>query len=456
MQGTQPRALLIQPPVYDFAFFDLFSKPFALERIAAALYKGGYYIDFVNALDYSDPASIHALKAPKRNSNGTGKIFRTPLTTPPALKEHIQTPQSRRFARYGVLPETFEHQIGRSRPDIIFISSGMTYWYPGVIEAAETAARLHPGIPMICGGIYASLLPEHCSRNTGAEVCGGPLSTEGLNRLLSAHHLPGVPGSGSLPSGSEHPLTTDKAGVLRLNEGCPCSCDYCASSRLSPAPGFIPGSYQEAFRSFAALHRRGVRHFAFYDDALLMHKTEVLEPFLSEVIESGLTASFYTPNAVHLNQIDLPGAMLMKKAGFREIRLGYESSSDMFHDSHGRKYETRCFRESVGILKEAGFRRNETAVYILAGLPEQDYREVLDSIEECRKAGVKIYIAEFSPVPGSPLWGRCIQQSRLPLDEEPLLQNNTFFAMEWSGFSHENLRNIKETAKAWNRSLAAR
>ncbi len=454
MQITQPRALLIQPPVFDFAFFDLFIKPFGLERIAAALSKGGYSINFVNALDYRDRESTEIHKKPKRNSNGTGKIFRTPVPTPHELERHLRTNPGRHFARYGVIPEVFQRLIKENRPDIIFIAGGMTYWYPGVVEAARAAEKYHPGVPLVCGGVYPGLLPDHCRQNTGAEVHPGPLTTEKLNNILAGYHLPGVPGTGALPAAAEHPLTEDISGVLRLNEGCPCSCDYCASSCLYPA--FTAGSPRNAFRNFHALHSRGVRHFAFYDDALLINKKEVLEPFLEEILESGLTASFYTPNAVHLNQIEHHTAGLMRKTGFREIRLGYESSSEIFHESHGKKYGQSRFMESVHILKATGFSATEIAVYILTGLPGQDHREVLESIEECRKAGVKIYIAEFSPVPGSPLWQHCLDTSRLPLNEEPLLQNNTFFPMAWKNFDQEHLRKLKQEVTIWNRSIAER
>ena len=451
MTSHTPGALLIHPPVYDFALYDLFLKPFGLQRIAAALTGGGYRVDLVNALDYTDPETAGILGLPRRRADGTGKFFRAPLPLPDALSAHISRPFMRRYGRYGILADVLKRRIARTRPDIIFIGTGMTYWYPGAAEAAALVREIHPGVPVVCGGTYASLLPDHCADQTGAMVHDGPLSTKELNTILTGYGLPEIPGCGPLPPASEHPLTSGSAAILRLNEGCPYSCEYCSSKSLSPE--FIQGDAGNAFDGFAELYRLGVRNFAFYDDALLIRKETVLQPFLRKVIDAGSTASFYTPNAVHLRQIDAETAELMQRAGFREVRLGYESSSEDFHNSYGRKYTPGSFAATVEILKESGFAPREIGVYILAGLPRQHRSEVEASVEECIQAGVKIYIAEFSPVPGSALWETCISESSLPLAEEPLLQNNTFFPMAWSGFSPEHMHRIKQKVKTWNAGL---
>ena len=327
----------------------------------------------------------------------------------------------------------------------------MTYWYPGVREAAELAASRYRDVPLVAGGNYATLLPDHCRSQTGAEIVAGSLDRPGLDAILRSRGLPESGGDGPLdPPSGRLPLWKE-AGVLRLNEGCPFSCEYCASGALSPC--FIPGDAEAAFALFDEMARGGLRNFAFYDDALLVKKEECLLPFLEKVIASGRRVSFYTPNAVHLDMLDIGTAHLMKQAGFREIRLGYESASQDFHDSYGRKYNEGGFAEAVGMLKRAGFESGEIGVYILAGLPGQEAGEVRSSIEDARKAGVRIFIAEYSPVPKSALWERCSAESRLPLAQEPLFHNNSFFPMEWEGFRRPDLDELKSEVREANRRL---
>ena len=96
--------------------------------------------------------------------------------------------------------------------------------------------------------------------------------------------------------------------------------------------------------------------------------------------KSGTEFSFYTPNAMHIRYIDEEVAHLMKSAGFRDIRLGFESESESFHAEHDSKYTEDGFFRAVRLLTEAGFSRKQIIVYILAGLPEQRACEVEDTI----------------------------------------------------------------------------
>ena len=334
MARTAPRALLINPPIYEFALYDLYLKPYGLFRIAATLKQAGYTVDYLNCLDYTPAAGR---KAPKRKPDGTGKFYRRPTETPRALTKAVGAPLPRRFARYGISPEETERRLATvPPPDIVFLATGMSYWYLGAVESAALVRKSFPGVPLVAGGVYASLLPEHCRAEVGADYVCGSLDKAALSRILSSEGLPALEGLGPLEAPETSPELWGEAAVLRLNEGCPYSCDYCSSRNLSLK--FRAGNIDRVFEQFEHLAAGGVRNFAFYDDALLAAKNESLHPFLKRVIASPYTVSFYTPNAVHLSLMDEVTASLMIRSGFREIRLGYESSSPEFHREHGQKY----------------------------------------------------------------------------------------------------------------------
>ena len=60
-------------------------------------------------------------------------------------------------------------------PRAILVTSLMTYWYPGVQETIQLLRSVFPEVPILLGGIYASLLPEHAQEHCGAnEVLVGP------------------------------------------------------------------------------------------------------------------------------------------------------------------------------------------------------------------------------------------------------------------------------------------
>ncbi|MCK5197457.1 MAG: B12-binding domain-containing radical SAM protein, partial [Spirochaetales bacterium] len=123
VKSTKPRLLLFQPPIYDFALYDLFLKPYGLLRLGRWFEESGYDIFFLNGLDYKESETNIVLGTPRRMPNGTGKFPRMRVPLPRGVKSE------RYFGRYGVLPEILRKKIKEVNPDLIFITSGMTYWY---------------------------------------------------------------------------------------------------------------------------------------------------------------------------------------------------------------------------------------------------------------------------------------------------------------------------------------
>jgi radical SAM superfamily enzyme YgiQ (UPF0313 family) len=340
----------------------------------------------------------------------------------------------------------------------------MTYWYEGLRETVRACRNLYPKTPVVAGGLYATLMPRHCGRVTGvhAVVAGGASSD--LAAALRRFGLPSPEGEYPDSPLSASPVWKE-AGVLRLNKGCPLRCDYCASRLFFPR--FEAGSARAAFDALNAFRRAGVGNFAFYDDALLVNKEEVFLPFLERVIdrygEAGARPSgaapegprFYLPNAVHIQSLDERTAGLMRKSGFQEIRMGFESSSAAFHEEHtpsGAKFRQEEFAARVRMLREAGFPASSLSVYILAGLPGQRAEEVEDSIHSAASHGLRVRLAEFSPVPASALWEKSVRLCRYPLEEEPLFHNNSLFPLEWEGFTRQDLHRLKSLAAQSRRS----
>ena len=50
----KPVALLINPPVYDFALYDLYLRPMGLAKIGRWLHDAGYRVEVVDALSFDD------------------------------------------------------------------------------------------------------------------------------------------------------------------------------------------------------------------------------------------------------------------------------------------------------------------------------------------------------------------------------------------------------------------
>jgi radical SAM superfamily enzyme YgiQ (UPF0313 family) len=403
------------------------------------LRQSGWDTVYINSLDPDEPRSLKKWGRVRRKHDGTGKIFRQPKTWPSHLESAV-----RRYSRYGICQDALKEKIASCDPQIILITTGMTYWYEGIKEIIELCRKIHGNTPIIAGGIYASLMEEHCKTVCQPDHVVKGEGT-GLIPLLTKYNLPAP----TLPL-SETVITNDpvwkKSGVIRLNKGCPMKCEYCASRLL--APQFQPGTPGETFNQVKKLHLEwGTQNFAFYDDALLVNKEISFIPFLEQIISWNRNLKFYLPNALHARFLDKNLLNLMHKAGFQEIRMGYESSSDEFHKKRDGKLTKEIFESTIDQIKQSDFPLENCAAYVLAGLPGQKWQEVDESVRKGSSYGIRCRIAQYSPVPGSTLWKESCQLSRLPLANEPLYHNSSFMAMEWEGFTKKDLERVKVLSK---------
>ncbi len=481
-KGDAPEVLLVQPPVYDFALYDLHFKPFGLMRMGKWFEDGGYRVRLVNGLDYKDSETLRLLGPVRRNPDGTGKFHRRSLSLSDPLpiraagggnpgggcegdeetegaaegfelfRRRFGKRTKRYISRYGMLPESFHGRIGKTKPDLVLVTSQMTYWYPGVREAVDTVKELFPDVPVAVGGVYASLLPGHCARTSGADAVIRGEDIASLKVLMEEHGLP-VP-SGEVPNVPLMlPGIWEDGGVLRLNRGCPFRCPYCASARIEPV--FRRGDAEEVWSTALEMNGRyGTCNFAFYDDALLMDKGEVFLPFLEKAAQSEREFSFYLPNAVHIRYIDNETARLMSRAGCKEVRLGYETADETSAASTA-KYRPMDVPKAVEILRRAGYTPERIILYILAGLPGQRAEEVEGTLENASRLGVSLSISEYSPVPGTSLWNKSVSMSAYPIKDEPLFQNNTIFPHEWDRFTRAEMERLKGEARRHNKKYRA-
>ena len=157
-----PPLLLINPWIDDFAAYDFFARPLGLLYLAGVLAARGYEIHLIDCL-----GGLRLRPSPF----GAGRYPKEILPAPPALQG-----VSRRYGRYGIPGSAFREQLARvPAPAAILVTSLMTYWYPGVNAAIRLAREHFPQTPVILGGIYATLCPEHARRHSGADlVVTGP------------------------------------------------------------------------------------------------------------------------------------------------------------------------------------------------------------------------------------------------------------------------------------------
>ena len=421
LAGLKGVAVLgINPLVYDFAWFDLWSKPAGLLSILQNLRRSGNNIHLIDCLYESRIKPV---------SFGRWKTERTIVDKPEPYRD-----VPRRCYRFGLNRAEFRKRLASCpKPDVILVTSAMTYWYMGVYEAIETAKEIFPSAFVILGGAYACLCPEHASLS-GADF----VQTEPLNSLYETIALDLY----------EQP----SYGVLITSWGCPMSCSYCASSKLWPI--FAQRGPEDVFKDLAnQMSIRTVTDMAFYDDALLLNKEKLFYPLCKHIRERYPDLRLHTPNGMHVAQLDGECCETLFRTGFRTIRLSLEGTDEFTAQASSGKTGEGGYERAVESLLRAGYGRENIETYILVGLPGQNVEDVRKSIEAVLNLGGRPKLTEFSPIPGTPLFEEALLLTP-EIAKEPLLQNNTTYAPYVAKtVSPVELQELKDFIRSNNTSL---
>jgi radical SAM superfamily enzyme YgiQ (UPF0313 family) len=441
------RILLINPWICDFAAYDFWIKPIGLLYIGALLKKNGYDIELIDCLNPLNPGLINAdkLKITRRKHPGHGKYPKEAITKPTPLTGIPMT-----YYRYGISPALFRQSLRHTStpPSAVLVTSMMTYWYPGVYEVIRMIREEIPGVPVALGGNYVTLCPDHALKSGADHVMPGSVGELIMPSMIKEilgedlRWMPDMDDLDTYPYPAYDLLSYHDQLPILTSRGCPYRCSYCASHVLHK-------HYQrrdpiKVVDEITFWHKHlNVRHFSFYDDALLVHPEDMAVPMMKEIIRRRLPCEFHCPNGLHLRYVNEDVSRLMFQAGFKTVRFGFESSDQKIQIETGGKVENSHLAEAVFHLKAAGYKTEDIGVYLLCGMPDQTFADVFDSISFVNKCGAKPIIAEFSPIPGTELWDRAIEKSPYPIADEPLFQNNSLLPCQSEALTYEMYRELK-------------
>jgi radical SAM superfamily enzyme YgiQ (UPF0313 family) len=425
MNPGYPHILLVNPWICDFAAYDFWAKPMGLLMLAAILRQHGFDISYIDCLNrfhpeaaYSDPHLRH----------GMGNYLKTRIPKPPGLED-----VPRYFSRYGIREEWFREDLQNlPKPDLIFVTSLMTYQYPGLQHTIRILKEYFPHTPVILGGIYATLCTDHARTRSGADrVIAGHGETAIFDIIAEYTEVkteirfdPNDPDTFPYPA-SDLQNVISYVPIL-TSRGCPFSCAYCASRVLEPklrrrSPGNVAKEILFWHKTY------NVRDFAFYDDALLTDAAHYAIPLLEMIVSSGIKIFFHTPNALHIREITPYLAELMFNAGFETIKLGLETTDFDQRSEWDKKVTQDEFLRAVHCLKSAGFDKKQVGAYLLVGLPGQSSESVEHSVKTVISSGIMPILTHYTPIPRTAFWQKAVAASRYDLESDPIFTNNAVF-----------------------------
>jgi radical SAM superfamily enzyme YgiQ (UPF0313 family) len=444
MKNDAPHILLVNPWIHDFAAYDFWAKPLGLLTLAALLRSHGFSVSYIDCLDRFHPKAPAGDPAARY---GRGPYIKTRIAKPNGLRDVQRT-----FSRYGIKPGWLEEDLQALQPpDLILITSLMTYWYTGVQETIAILRALFADTPIILGGIYASLCDKHAFKNSGADdIFCGPAEDALFELIAKYTHVT------TTPRFSSQKLDTYPYPALDLqnrvnyvplltSRGCPFKCTYCASHFLNPIRMWrSPDSVLEEIKFWYKSYQ--VKDFILYDDAFLVNAEQHAIPLLEKIIQADIHLRFHTPNALHIRGINAQTAPLLLSAGFKTIRLGLETAEFDQREAIDRKVSEDDFRRTAKYLKEAGFEKDQVGAYLLMGLPGQELAAVERSIRAVQETQITPILAYYSPIPHTAMWPEAVAASRYDLEADPIFTNNSIIPCQSEAFNWETVSALKELA----------
>ena len=444
LDGDPKHVLLVNPWIHDFTAFDLWMKPLGLLYVAAALEQAAYQVSFVDCLD------AEGGRAP----NGLARYNCRRIRSEKIAKPGVFAGLPRQFKRYGISPAEFCSRLDAvPEPQLIGVTSMMTYWYPGVAETIALLKDRFPKVSVVLGGPYATLCQGHAEKATGADVVVAGRGERAMVELADQVFGIGEDRSGysgdldELPRPAYHHYGRPRSVGMLTSLGCPFRCTYCASHLLSPEFKIrrVDGVVDEIEHYAREL---GVEDAAFYDDALLVDSERHIEAICDGIVERAIRIRLHTPNGLHAERISPVLAAKLRAAGFKTIRLGFETSNIERQRASGVKVSNRGLRTAIHNLYGAGFSPGDVMVYVMVGMPGQPVDEVLESIRYVHESGARVSLSQFSPVPGTLDFTRAVESG---FDgEEPLRANKTVYAMNSMDRSFEDYERLRRMSKEGN------
>jgi len=227
-------------------------------------------------------------------------------------------------------------EITKFNPSEIWVTSLFTYWSKYVKDTVQYYRSLFPNVKIVVGGVYASLMAEHCKEYTGCdEVYSGVMKE--AEKFSPAYEL----------VKDENPHLVDYQ-IIHASRGCMRKCPFCGVWRIEPE--FEPKkSIREEIKS---------RKIVFYDNNLLYN------PYIENILQELITLKEAKEIDWCESQSGFDGRVLLesphlakgiKEAGFRYPRIAWDWGYN----------QAESIENQIKLLINAGYRSKEIYIFML-------------------------------------------------------------------------------------------
>jgi len=276
-------------------------------------------------------------------------------------------------------------------------------------------------IPVVLGGLHASVRPEEALEHADAVVVGeGELVWDDLLRDAESDHLASLYRGeqqfdlrqSPLPAFELLPIEKYNRLTIQASRGCPLRCDFCAASPLI-APHYKQKPLERVLAEIDRIREIWPRPFIeFADDNAFVNRrywTRLLPELARRKIR------WFAETDLSLYQ-DEPFLALLRESGCAQVLIGLESPDEaglsgieLNNDWKRRWYPN--YLSAIEKIQSHGIRVNGCFVLGLDGHDERIFDAVYNFAIDAQLYDVQITIQ--TPFPGTPLYDRLRREQRL-------------------------------------------
>lgn len=228
---------------------------------------------------------------------------------------------------------------------------------------------------------------------------------------------------------------------LFTSRGCPYGCIYCTVPlingrkwRSRPVSNIIDELLQ-------AQKMYGVTGFQIVDDSWNVDMDRCKE-MCREMIQRGLTLTWYCPNGIRADRVDKELADLMFRSGCRSVAVGLESGCRRVFEGIKKGTTLEKIEAGIKILQEAGLK---VSAFFIIGLPGDSPDGVMDSVDLIKRLKIDALLNILVPYRHTEVHRQIAEKGRFlqPLDgnlhfSNDLKKLNPSF--EWNDFSARQMK----------------
>ncbi len=291
-------------------------------------------------------------------------------------------------------------------------------------EAYRLAARFRAhGIPVILGGLHATLVPEDAAPHVDSVVIGEgeavwPHIVDDLlhNRLKPRYDAreTGPFDFANAPMPRFELLERDRYPrfTVQTQRGCPLSCEFCASS-IRLAPRFKTKPVEKVIAEIRRLKELYAKPFIeFADDNTFVNKAHAKR--LMRALEKEHVRWFTESDLGVAEDDEL--LKMMRAAGCAQVLIGFENPSFKALDgvelnSNWKANRVDRYLRAVEKIQRHGITVNGCFVMGLDGTGPESFHDVFRFVRESGLYDVQI--TYLTPFPGTPLFKRLSEEGRI-------------------------------------------